>query len=567
MKKRIYINMFLLTFVGVIFTVALFIFSFYNMIQTQMKSDIESKANIFEYSLNYYTDYLHNLRLTDNNERLSIIADNGEFIFDSIDIESPENHFDTPEVKEAFVNGRGDFKRLSNSLREETYYYAVKLSDGTVLRLSKTTNSILGAFIEVTPLIFVVLFASFALCYFFAIRLTNKIIEPISKINFNNESSFIYDELSVFIKTITIQREQINKQIISLEDRSNTINTIIENMCEGLILLNQNGFILSANKSATGLFDNLNNDYTGKYILELTRNVDLMNGIKSVYSGKRSDTILSLNTKVVQVFINPVMQNDEISGAIVLFLDITEKSYAEKMRSEFSANVSHELKTPLTTIYGLSEMIDNGMVKYGDIKQFAGKIRKETSRLIKLIEDIIMLSELDEASEQKQYEQFDLLVLTNEVAENLKQIADGKKVKVKIIGESFPVIANRRMIDELLFNLIENGIKYNQNNGSVIVSLINENNNLKLRIKDTGIGIPKEHIDRIFERFYRVEKSRSKRTGGTGLGLSIVKHIVQYHDWNMNIESQVNVGTTIDINLLWLFASNSTSGTFLNLHR
>jgi len=318
-------------------------------------------------------------------------------------------------------------------------------------------------------------------------------------------------------------------------------------MKEGMIILDKKGVVLSANKSAVELFHASLGDYAGRNIVEFVRDAELLDNIKRAFLGQRCNTTLNFDKKVMQVFFSPVFEDQEINGVIALFLDITEKADTEKIRREFSANVSHELKTPLTTILGLSEMIENGMVKTQDINNFVLKIKNETSRLIDLVEDIIRISELDEKKCDSQFEQFKLVALAELIVDSLRLVAEEKGVNLKIVGGDFAVTANKTMIHELLFNLIDNGIKYNQPGGGVTVYLSHESNKTRIAVEDTGIGIPQQHIDRIFERFYRVDKSRSKKTGGTGLGLSIVKHVVQYHHGTVEIKSEENAGTTVTV--------------------
>lgn len=551
MKKRIYLNMCLLTLISVVLTTLLLLLTFYNVFNDQMAKVMKSKAVFFAESINYSTDklaYIHSLNLTNEDTRLSIIAQNGSVIFDSFKNNTDmENHIDRPEIITAFEIGQGEGTRFSSTLGEKTYYYAIKLEDGTVLRFAKTTHSIYGIFIRILPIIVVTTILIFLFCNFIACKLTKRIIDPINNIEFSQEQDDIYQELSPFIRTITQQKEQIHEQIKTLEDRKNTLKTITENMKDGMIILDKKGVVLSANKSAVELFHASLGDYAGRNIVEFVRNAELLDNIKQALLGQRCNTTLNFDKKVMQVFLSPVFEEQEINGVIALFLDITEKADTEKIRREFSANVSHELKTPLTTILGLSEMIENGMVKTQDINNFVIKIKNETSRLIDLVENIIRISELDEKKCDSQFEQFNLVALAELIVDSLRLAAEEKGVNLKIVGDDFAVTANKTMIHELLFNLIDNGIKYNQSGGSVTVYLSQESNKTRIAVADTGIGIPQQHIDRIFERFYRVDKSRSKKTGGTGLGLSIVKHVVQYHHGTVEIKSEENVGTTVTV--------------------
>lgn len=382
-----------------------------------------------------------------------------------------------------------------------------------------------------------------ALTNFIAYKLTKKLIKPINNMNFEQTDTCVYDEFAPFMKKIKQQKNEITQQLLILENRANTIATITENMKEGILFIDQNGMILLANNSVSKIFNETN--MTSKNILHICRDIDLMHKIKLCLEGESKEMRFERENKIYHIYFNPIRNNNEISGAIILFLDTTEKYEAEKQRREFSANVSHELKTPLTTISGLSEMIANGMVKAEDVSDFAKKISTQTERLITIIEDIIRLSQFDEGDILKEFSTFELKELADSVKNSLLVKARLRHVEIEIIGEPISITANKRMIDELLFNLIDNGIKYNKDGGKVIIELADLSDFYKISVCDKGIGIPKEHLNRVFERFYRVDQSRSQKTSGTGLGLSIVKHIVEYHKGKIEIESEENVGTTI----------------------
>ena len=364
----------------------------------------------------------------------------------------------------------------------------------------------------------------------------NRIIAPFNDFEAGNFYS-LYDELSPLLRTISSQRERIASQYGDLVKRSDTTNMIMDSMQEGVVLLNNSGIILAANKSVLKIF-NLDNIVKGKNILELFRDVELINHTRTALNGNRSELNYSNAGGVYQILFNPVATG----GAIILFLDITDRAESEKIRKEFTANVSHELKTPLTNISGYAEMITAGLTKEEDIKYFAGKIKDESARLITLVKDIIMLSELDEFSIAME-EQVDLVSLVNDIRESFH-------IPISVTAEEVSVRGNRSMLYEMLFNLIDNAVKYNIAGGRVDIKIFNADDNfVNIIIADTGIGIPKEAQARLFERFYRVDKSRSKKTGGTGLGLSIVKHIVLAHGGIVEITSKENVGTTVSVRL------------------
>jgi len=374
-------------------------------------------------------------------------------------------------------------------------------------------------------------------------RLTRAIVDSADKVDFEDEVFPDYDELYGFTRKMKRQKQAWNRQLEELENRANTFRTITENMKEGLILADKNGTILSANHSALEIFQET--DIVDKNILYVCRDMDLLNGMRRCFQGEPSEILFKRGGRQYNSFLNPVHNGEEISGAILLFLDTTEKFKSEKQRKEFSANVSHELKTPLTTISALSEMIGTGMAQQADIEGFALKINAQTKRLIHMIDDIIRLSEFDEGNIAGEFTSIDLYVLAEAVISSLQDQAREKRVTVRLEGEPLRITANERMIDELLFNLVENAVKYNKEDGKVTLYLTEEEGCCKISVADTGIGIPKRYQSRVFERFYRVDKSRSQKTGGTGLGLSIVKHVVEYHRGSVEMESEEGVGTTI----------------------
>jgi len=387
------------------------------------------------------------------------------------------------------------------------------------------------------------------LAHFVSKRLAIKIAAPINDMDLNDNNEYLYDELSPFLRKLSKQNDRINSQLEDLAERTTTIQTITRDMREGLILLDSNGLILSANDSAMRIFNVNIQEYLNRNILELTRRLDFLERVRAALNGEASDTTLEFASRIIQIFFDPVWHNNGIHGAILLFLDITEKANAEKLRREFTANVSHELKTPLTVISGLSEMIVLGMAREEDTREFANKIKSETERMIALVNDVLKLSELDENSEDKHFETFDLRLLAESAASRLSLLLREKNVNIDISGGDFDINANKNMVAELLFNLIENAIKYNVENGRIGVTLTKTESETKIEVSDTGIGVSEEHIPRMFERFYRVDKSRTKKTGGTGLGLSIVKHIALYHGGAAAIESVKGAGTKVTVTL------------------
>lgn len=477
--------------------------------------------------------------------RVTMINESGEVIFDNQTNSSDlDNHFDRPEVIAAIENGYGESERYSNTLGDTTYYYAVRLENGSVLRLALTTASVYKMLFRFIPVIAVCLLLAVLLALLLANRLTKRIIAPVNSIDLDNPEIGDYEELLPLAKKVEMQKKEIDLRVADLENRENTIRIITENMQEGLLLIDTGGTIILANQSALHILNE--SDALGKNIVYVCRDADYLAALKLCQDGNRSETTIERNGRIYNVFFNPAQSENGLSGTVILFIDATERNAAERHRKEFSANVSHELKTPLTTISALSEMIANGTAKPQDMQKFGEKISTQSQRLIHIIDDIIKLSEFDEGELAKEFSRFDLHELAASVISGINYKAVQRNIAVELQGsEPFYIVANRRMMDELLYNLVDNAIKYNHDGGKVFVLLSNENGFCKIAVSDTGIGIPKEQHMRVFERFYRVDKSRSKKTGGTGLGLSIVKHIVELHNGRIEIESNEESGTCI----------------------
>ena len=547
MKKRIYLN-----FLGLILLCSLLLSVsvggiMYYVIINQEKAAIKDRAALtadllnrgVEFSERHFTDYInHNPEAA----RLTVIARDGTVLLDSkAAAASMENHGDRIEFIQALQTGHGESSRYSGTLGASTYFYAIRLNDGNVLRVSMTMNSIAGALPAVLTAMAAVAVLVLLIANSVARRLTRNILRPLSEIDFDGGNAAIYDELIPYAKKIDQQKREIDAQIVALKNRADTIEAITGNMKEGIILIDKNGTVLIANKSAEDVFG----DMPRKNILHICRDIDFGQCVRQCLSGTGAEIEFEQGGKVYSVYFSPVRAGETLNGGVILLFDITARYETEKQRREFSANVSHELKTPLTSISALAEMIENGMAKAEDVRGFAEKISVQASRLISIIEDIIRLSEFDEGKIIREYSEFDLCELSDSVAGILRGKANEKRVTVNVTGGGLRVTANRRMIDELLYNLIDNAIKYNKENGEVSVSLSMENGFAKIAVTDTGIGIASEHHSRVFERFYRADKSRSKRTGGTGLGLSIVKHIAEHHGGRVEIESAEGTGTTV----------------------
>ena len=538
MKKRIFSSMFTLAILSLLVCSVALCAVFYMQLSASVQGEVRERAAMLRGVIP--AESYEALAISDM--RLTVVAPDGTVLYDDDqNATALPNHADREEISEALRLGVGESRRFSDTLGQETYYYAIRLEDGSFLRLAKTMNSILGMFWGAIPIVSVVVLAMLAIGYFLAGRLTKRIVDPINKVDLETKLTAPYDELTPFVRTILQQRKHIAQQITDLQNRSDTIAAIMDSMSEGVILVDRQGMILSINKSASDIFATPHS-VCGKSILEILRDLELNEAMQSALSGVRGEMNLLHGEKTFRVYFSPVTD----SGAIILFLDITEKSMAEKLRREFSANVSHELKTPLTTIYGNVEMLENGMVKEADQEQFYAKIKDEAARLIDLIEDIIMLSQLDENGGGIGMETVDLAAVAAEVVQSLASKASKQNVEVSVSGGGL-LSANDSQITELFYNLIENAIKYNKLGGRVKVEIAVAQNRARITVTDTGIGIPPESQSRVFERFYRVDKSRSKKTGGTGLGLAIVKHIVATYGGSIELKSGVDKGTTIAV--------------------
>ena len=486
-------------------------------------------------------------RLKSNRFRLTWIAADGSVIYDTQTGEL-ENHMERAEVKEAMQNGEGESRRYSSTLMEKTIYYAKRLDDGTVLRISTSSATAGKLLLGMLRPIVIVLIAALVLSLIFADRLAKRIVEPLNGLDLDRPlENDAYEELSPLLNRINRQHMQIARQLEDLNKKKDEFEQITESMQEGLVLLDQKGTILSINKAARSLFL-ANEECIGKDFITIERSYGVISAIQQAVRSGHAEERMEQGGRIYQLDITRIESAAKPVGAVILSFDITEQENAEQNRREFTANVSHELKTPLQGIIGSAELIENGMVKPEDMPRFVGHIRTEAQRLVTLIADIIRLSQLDEGHELSM-EGVDMLCVASDAAAQLKAAAEAKHISMSIEGEACTVYGARSLLYEVAYNLIDNAIKYNRENGVVDIKVSRENKKVKLTVSDTGIGIAPEHQQRIFERFYRVDKSHSKASGGTGLGLSIVKHAVQYHHGEIKLKSELNKGSEITVAL------------------
>lgn len=477
--------------------------------------------------------------------RVTLIASDGRVLFDNeANPAEMENHLSRPEVQEALEKGYSENERFSGTVGETTHYYALRLGDGNILRIALTVNDAGKVVSHFVPQILLCLLAAALLTFLIARALTRRLVEPLNAIDLDDPDIGPYEELLPFIRRIERQKKELADRRSDLEEREETLRMVMRSIHEGLILIDGHGTVLLANQSALEILGA--GEASGHNIVELCRETEFLEKLRVCREGTRTEMVFCKEERVYSVFFNPARGEEGAGGTMILFVETTERYAAEAQRKEFSANVSHELKTPLTTISALSEMIAGGTVRPEDLPRFGERIHAQAGRLISTIEDIIRLSEFDEGSAVREFCRFDLRELAFSVAEALKDKAAKHEVSVEIEpGAPLMVTANRRMLDELLYNLVDNAITYNCAGGSAGVSLKAEDGYCVIAVRDTGIGIAKEHLGRIFERFYRVDQSRSKRTGGTGLGLSIVKHIAEFHGGKVELTSQEGKGSCV----------------------
>lgn len=545
MTQRIFRSIWLAAVTVLLASVALIMGALYDYFstvqQSQLKMQLESTAQAVSHEGMEYFQDLHV-----KNYRITWIGGNGSVLYDS-NSDTDENHMEREEVIEALSSGYGESKRYSSTLMEQSLYVAQRLDDGTVLRLSISQNSILTLALGMAQPICIVFLLAVFLSLFLAIRLSKNIVRPLNALDLDHPlENEDYDELSPLLRRIDSQQRQLNVQKSKLAQKQNELNTIINSMNEGMLLLNAKRKILSINPAAMSLLD-ANPDCTGEDLLTVSRDLNLQEIVLKALQGSYETQIVTLCSGRYQINASPVVFNQTVAGAALFFFDVTEAERAEQMRREFTANVSHELKTPLHSISGYAELLQNGMVKQEDIVPFAGRIYEESQRMIQLVEDIIRLSRLDEGTSDLEWENVDLYPLFSQAVRELEPEANAAQITMKIQGSSVIVHGIPQLLSSIIYNLCDNAIKYNRPGGQVTVTLESDGTFAVLSVKDTGIGIPDEARDRIFERFYRVDKSRSKEVGGTGLGLSIVKHAAMIHHASIELSSTVGEGTTITV--------------------
>ena len=547
MTKRIFRGIVLTAIAAVLITSALTGATLYAYNVQRITGEMRTEAAYLLHALPLTEDETAFFQGFRSDNRVTLIDPDGTVLYDSgAKAETLESHADRPEFQQALESGSGSSERYSATLAETTHYYAVRTDDGNVLRIASSQSSIIGVFLRILPLL-VIIFAAVALLSLGIARFVAKrIVAPVNELNLDEPlENDVYDELSPLLVRMERQRAEIERQMKALSDKQSELTAITENMREGLVLLNPQGVILSMNGSAARIFGVDAGKHIGEDVLSVSRNPAVRQAIGDARSGGSGETILENGGRYYQLLASPVAGKDGSMGIVLLLLDTTEKYTAEISRREFSANVSHELKTPLTSISGFAEIIRDGLARPEDVKDFAGRICNEANRLVALISDIMELSRLDERKGLGERERVGLRAAAEEVVSRLETPAKDKDIHLSIAGPECEVSGFGLLLDEMVYNLVDNAIKYSGSGGHVEIRTAVKDGKAVLSVCDDGIGIPKEHQSRVFERFYRVDKSHSRATGGTGLGLSIVKHGAAIHDAQVELESAPGRGTCV----------------------
>ena len=515
---------------------------FESMLTKELKSEAEYIAKAVDQA---GEDYLSAINSYD--ARITLISPDGTVLFDSVaDPSSMGNHLGREEVQKALKYGAGESSRISNTFTEKTYYYAVKTANGDILRLSNTQFSIFQLLLSLLQPMAFVCAAALIIAAVLSSKVSKSIVAPINSIDLENpENSEVYDELSPLLTKIANQKKAIDRQIKEAMKNQERFRIISENMSEGFAVTDSEGHLLTYNKVLLNILGMEEKDTSN--ILKYNRSNEFIKCMEEVLDGRHSECTINVGQSIYSVMANPVFDGTSVIGSVIVLFDITSKIEGEKMRREFTANVSHELKTPLTSISGFAEIIKNGGLPREVVEDFSVSIYEEAQRLITLVNDIIKLSKLDEESSLYSFEQVDLHDVANRVVSRLKNDAEGRNLTVSVIGGSATVPAVLQITEEMIYNLVDNAIKYNKEGGNIDILINDSQSSASIIVRDTGIGIPLSHQSRVFERFYRVDKSHSKEIGGTGLGLSIVKHGAMYMGASVKLESEEGKGTSVCI--------------------
>ena len=544
MRTKIFWNSMLVGLAVFLLSVGLFMGVLYQHLCGQLTRELETEACLVARGVETMgLDYLEGLSAAN---RITWVDGDGTVLYDSVaDQSAMENHGSREEIREALEGNTGVAVRRSGTLAKTTVYAALALRDGTVIRLAGFQDNILLVLASMLPSLAVILLLALVLAAVLAGRLTRRIVRPILELDLEHpESCAAYEELAPLLTRIRRQNDTIRGQMDLLRQRQTEFAALTENMSEGFVLLDRKGNILSLNSGAMRLLETKKPE-EGDDVLTLEGSGAFRQTVERALSGFRCQGRLEGVGRCVQVIANPVLREGQVEGAVLVLMEVTDREQGEKLRREFTANVSHELKTPLTAISGMAEILKNGLVRPEDVTGFAGDIYKESQRLIALVEDIIHLSRLDEGGPGLGREQVDLMEVARRVAQRLKPLASQAGISFSLSGGAATVLGVPAVLEEMVYNLCDNAVKYNRPGGRVAVEVIAGEECVQITVADTGIGIPAREQERVFERFYRVDKSHSKEIGGTGLGLSIVKHGAVLHDARVELNSVLNQGTTV----------------------
>ena len=546
MNSKIFRSNFITSLLVLIVTIVLIFGVLFEYFENQLTNELKSEATYISHALeNEGEEYIDNFK--NEKKRITLIDKNGVVLADtSANEDELDNHSDRDEVKEAMKDGSGTSVRYSNTLMEKTIYYAVRLDDGNILRVSTTQQSIIVILLGLIYPIVIILVIALIITLILSYRESKSIINPINALDLEHpENNDTYEELTPLLKKISLQKRHINEQIRTAEQKQEEFRLITENMTEGFLVIDNQANLLTYNSAALKLLDIT--DVQEGTVLMLNRTKGFRDTVQRVLTGEHSESTINIDDKHYNLIANPVYENDRVIGAVIVILDVTEYTNREKMRSEFTSNVSHELKSPLTSISGFAEIMMAGDVPGETVVDFSKTIYKEAQRLISLVSDIIKISELDEKNTGFEQEPVELFELSKSVTERMKPVAEKRNITLNVLGGTAKVMGVSKILEEMIENLVDNAVKYNKDNGTVDVIVTSSDNTCELVVSDTGIGIPQSEQSRVFERFYCVDKSHSKLVGGTGLGLSIVKHGAMFHDAQIKLESTEGKGTSISL--------------------
>ena len=546
MHKKIFRSSFLTVFLVLVATIALIMGILFHFFETQMQKELENEVGYLSQTVEK-----EGIRFFDGFERqanrVTLIDAAGKVLFDSdVEAEKLDNHADREEINEALKNGTGKSIRYSQTLTRKTVNYAVRLSDGSFLRLSAKQYTVITVLLEMLQPILIVLAVALVLTLVLSLRVSKAIIEPINDLDLESpENNVAYEELTPLLKKLAEQNRTIEEQLADAHKKQVEFHLITENMSEGFLVIDRDATLLTYNSAALELFGITQS--AGGNVLAFCRAKDFRDTVSKALAGERAENTMMREECCYNMIANPVFEEREVIGAVIIILDITEREKREALRREFTTNVSHELKTPLTSISGFAELMKEGGVSEDTVVDFSTSIYEEAQRLITLVTDIIKISELDGKSTPFQSETVDLHELSEKIISRLKGQTEKRNITINLIGGKTEITGVRKILDEMFYNLLDNAIKYNKENGTVDFVINKTESDVTVLVRDTGIGIPAAHQSRVFERFYRVDKSHSKQVGGTGLGLAIVKHGAIYHNAEIGLESALGKGTTVTV--------------------